>query len=88
MGYLYLFTMQFDVTEELTVADNKTRMRVIAASPSDEVSGAEGDFRHFRSSQQQADGINRLAKYDFLLVFYSDVAETVVELEAVEVSRL
>jgi len=31
------------------------------------------DFYHFRSLEQHADGTKRLAKYDFLLVFYSDL---------------
>ena len=31
------------------------------------------DFKHFRFSKQQTDGTNRLARYDFLLVFHSHV---------------
>ena len=53
---------------------NKTRMRVIAASPSAKVkSYPKHDFEHFRSSEQHADGTKRLARYDFPLVFYSDL---------------
>jgi len=33
---------------------------------------AKREFRHFRSSEQHADDTNRLARYDFLLVFYND----------------
>jgi len=31
------------------------------------------DFEHFRTSGEHADSTNRLARYDFLLVFYSDL---------------
>jgi len=32
----------------------------------------EGDFKHFRSSEQHAGDRIRLATYDFLLAFYGD----------------
>jgi len=35
--------------------------------------GAKGDFRKSRSLKQHANGCLSQAKYDFLLVFYSDV---------------
>ena len=31
------------------------------------------DFEHFRTSGEHADSTNRLARYGFLLVFYSDL---------------
>jgi len=52
--------------------------------------GAKGDFRHFPFSEQHVDGCVRLARYDFLLLFYNDsyiLGGTAVELEAVKVSR-
>ena len=59
-------------------------MRVITTSPYRQCLGAKGDFGHFRSSKQHADVCVRLARCDFLLVFYrySDLGldETVVEL--------
>ena len=44
--------------------------------------GAEGDFKHFPSSEQQAGGTKLLIRYDFLLVLCSDLglAGTTVEL--------
>jgi len=67
-------------------------MRVIAASPS--VASvklftvkASSNRRHFRPSEQNADDIKRLAKYDFLLVFYRAVSIWVDRGKAIEVSR-
>ena len=38
---------------------------------------AEGDYRHLRLSEQQADGVDRLVGCDLLLVFYtSDIRST------------
>jgi len=49
----------------------KTRMRLTAAVEllRAELKRTIHDFGYFRSSQQHADGSNRLARYDFLLVF-------------------
>jgi len=47
-------------------------MPVIAASPSAaESEGTKHDFGHFRLDKR-AHGFDRIAKYDFLLVFYRD----------------
>ena len=53
----------------------KAQMQVITASPYRVLKsvGAKGDFGHFPSSEQYADGCIWLARYDFLLVFYSDL---------------
>ena len=47
-------------------------MPVIAGSPYRMLKsvGNKGDFGHFRLSKWHADGINRLARCDFLLVLY------------------
>jgi len=64
-------------------------MTVIAASPYrvPKSVGTKGDFGHFRSSEQHADSTNRLARYAFLLVFYSELRSrwTVVELKSREI---
>jgi len=36
--------------------------------------GVEGDYRHFQPSEQHSAGCISLARYDFLLVFYSDLS--------------
>ena len=47
-------------------------MPVTAASPSAaESEGTKHDFGHFRLDKR-AHGFDRIAKYDFLLVFYRD----------------
>ena len=55
----------------LLMISNKTRMRVTPALLRAEVSRCRNDFRHFQSSEQHADGMKWLARYDFLLVSYS-----------------
>ena len=46
----------------------------VAECPSHKV--PEHDFGHVQSSKQHADGTSRLARYDFLFVFYSDLKFT------------
>jgi len=48
-----------------------------------EVRSTETDFGHFRSLQQQANGSNRLARYDFLIGFIENLSlsGTIVELQ-------
>jgi len=43
------------------------------------VGRAKDDCRHYRSSKQHANGCVRLARYDFLLVFYGDLGSVWVE---------
>ena len=52
--------------------------------------GDKGDFWHLWSSKHEADGCNGLARYDFLLVFYSDLMSrwNRVKLQAVDVSSI
>ena len=51
-----------------------TQMRVTAALPSTEVRRFyQNNFKHFCSQKQHSDCTDQLARYDFLLVFYSDL---------------
>jgi len=34
---------------------------------------AKGDFGHFRSSEEHADDADGLARYDFVVMLYSDL---------------
>ena len=57
---------------------NNSRMRAMAAFSRSSVDGqnqkvVKCDFGDFRSSGQHADGFDRLGRYDFLLVYYSDL---------------
>jgi len=54
----------------LTVV-SKRLCYVVLCYKSDEASSAKDDVEHLRSPEQHMHGFVRLARYDFLLVFYS-----------------
>jgi len=45
--------------------------------------GAKDDFERFQSSEQHADGCVLLARYDFLLVFYSDLGSMLIRCQVI-----
>jgi len=58
-----------EITEQEPNADS-SRVSISSTAVS---SCAKDDFERFQSSEQHVDGCVLLARYDFLLVFYSDL---------------